>query len=75
MTAFAWYPPLPGTQLTGPVFSEVQTGVALKKGSPLAAQLVAAMNSMIEDGSYARILAHYNVPTVALPRASLNPAR
>jgi polar amino acid transport system substrate-binding protein len=74
MTAFAWYPPLPGTQLTGPTFSEVQTGVALKKGSPLAAQLVAGINSMIEDGSYARILAGYKVPTVALSSASLNPA-
>lgn len=74
MTAFAWYEPLPGTQLTGPTFSEVQTGVAVKKGSPLAAQLVAGLNAMIEDGSYARILAHYNVPTVALPTAALNPA-
>jgi polar amino acid transport system substrate-binding protein len=74
MTAFAWYAPLPGTQLTGPTFSEVQTGVAVKKGSPLGAQLVAGINSMIEDGSYARILARYNVPTVALPSASLNPA-
>jgi polar amino acid transport system substrate-binding protein len=75
MTAFAWYPPLPGTQLTGPTFSEVQTGVAVKKGSPLAARLVAGINSMIEDGSYARILAHYDVPSIALSTATVNPAR
>lgn len=75
MTAFAWYAPLPGTQLTGPTFSEVQTGVALRKGSPLGARLVAGLNAMIEDGSYGRILAGYNVPSVALSRASLNPAQ
>lgn len=74
LTAFAWCPPLPGTQLTGPSFSEVQTGVALRKGSPLSAQLIAGINSMIQDGSYARILQRYQVPTVALSSATLNPA-
>jgi hypothetical protein len=51
MTAFAWHEPLPGTQLTGPTFSEPQTGVVVKTGSRLAAQLVASINSMIGDGS------------------------
>ena len=75
ITAFSWYPALPGTQLSGPTFSRVQTGVALRKGSSLAPRLVVAMNELIADGTYAKILARYNVPGVALPSASLNPAR
>ena len=75
ITAFSWYPALPGTQLSGPTFSRVQTGVALRKGSSLGPRLVVAMNELIADGTYAKILARYNVPGVALPSASLNPAR
>ena len=75
MTVFSWYPALPGTQLSGPTFSRVQTGVALRKDSALGPRLVAAMNEIIADGTYAKILARYNVPSVALQRASLNPAR
>jgi polar amino acid transport system substrate-binding protein len=75
MTAFSWYPALPGTQLSGPTFSRVQTGVALRKGSSLAPRLVTAMNELIADGTYAKILARYDVPSVALSSASLNPAR
>ena len=75
ITAFSWYPALPGTQLAGPTFSRVQTGVALRKGSSLAPRLVMAMNELIADGTYAKILARYNVPSVALQSASLNPAR
>ena len=75
ITAFSWYPALPGTQLSGPTFSRVQTGVALRKGSSLGPRLVTAMNELIADGTYAKILARYNVPSVALPSASLNPAR
>jgi polar amino acid transport system substrate-binding protein len=75
ITAFSWYPALPGTQLSGPTFSRVQTGVALLKGSSLAPRLVMAMNDLIADGTYAKILARYNVSSVALQSASLNPAR
>jgi polar amino acid transport system substrate-binding protein len=75
ITAFSWYPALPGTQLSGPTFSRVQTGVVLRKGSSLAPRLVMAMNELIADGTYAKILARYNVPSVALQSASLNPAR
>jgi polar amino acid transport system substrate-binding protein len=75
ITTFSWYPALPGTQLSGPTFSRVQTGVVLHKGSSLAPRLVMAMNELIADGTYAKILARYNVPSVALQNASLNPAR
>ena len=75
ITAFSWYPALPGTQLSGPTFSHVQTGVALRKGSSLGPRLVMAMNELIADGTYAKILARYNVSSVALQSASLNPAR
>jgi polar amino acid transport system substrate-binding protein len=75
ITAFSWYPALPGTQLSGPTFSRVQTGVALRKGSSLAPRLVIAMNELIADGTYAKILARYSVSSVALQSASLNPAR
>lgn len=75
MTAFSWYPALPGTQLSGPTFSRVQTGVALRKGSPLGPRLVMALNEIIADGTYAKILARYDVSSVALQSASLNPAR
>jgi len=74
MTAFSWYPPLPGTRLGGPTFSDVQTGVAVRKGSPLGPRLVTAMNALIADGTYAKILARYGVPSVALQKAALNPA-
>jgi len=33
------------------------------------------MNEIIADGTYAKILARYNVSSVALQSASLNPAR
>jgi len=75
ITAFSWYPALPGTKLSGPTFSNVETGVALRKGSSLGPRLVKAMNEIIADGTYAKILARYNVPSVALQSASLNPAR
>ena len=75
ITAFSWYPALPGTRLSGPTFSNVQTGVALRKGSSLGPRLVMAMNELIADGAYAKILARYNVSSVALQSASLNPAR
>jgi polar amino acid transport system substrate-binding protein len=74
LTAFSWYPALPGTELGGPTFSNLQTGVAVRKASPLGPRLVAAMNEIIADGTYAKILSRYNVPSVALQHASLNPA-
>jgi polar amino acid transport system substrate-binding protein len=72
---FSWYPALPETRLTGPTFARVQTGAAVRKGSPLGPRLVTAMNELIADGTYAKILARYNVPSIALQTASLNPAR
>lgn len=48
--------------ITGPQYQKVQIGFAVLKGSELGPKLVAAVNELIADGTYAEIFADYDVP-------------
>ncbi|WP_299527719.1 ABC transporter substrate-binding protein [uncultured Streptomyces sp.] len=48
-------------------------GLALKKGSGLAEPLAQAVNHLIDDGTYARILKKWNLEAAAVPVSAVNP--
>lgn len=62
-----------GLKITGPSFAFQTEGLTLKKGSDLAEPLRDAMNAIIEDGTYASILAKYGVEDTAIEEAQINP--
>jgi polar amino acid transport system substrate-binding protein len=52
----------------------LDVGFGLKKGSPLAPALSAAVNKLIEDGVYARIIEKWELgDAAAVPRSEINP--
>lgn len=59
--------------LGGPSFDYVYIGIATKKGNGLAKSLAAAINVLIRNGTYHRILAKYGVQADAVARARVNP--
>jgi polar amino acid transport system substrate-binding protein len=58
-------------QVTGPVFAKEFGGYALKKGSPLVKPLAAAIDALIKDGTYNKILKKYGVPENAIKQAKI----
>jgi len=56
----------------GPSYYPTDYGIILLKGSPLEPALFAALQTIINNGTYAKILAKWHVSDAALPRAELN---
>ncbi len=54
-------------------YRRLDVGLAVKKGSPLAKPLQAAINKLIEDGTYARILRKWGTQGSAIPESRINP--
>ncbi|MGW0846649.1 ABC transporter substrate-binding protein [Streptomyces sp. NPDC002787] len=48
-------------------------GLAVKKGSPLAEPLKEAVNQLIEDGTYAKILKKWQLEPAAIEKSVVNP--
>lgn len=65
----------PDLKAIGPIFDTTYAGVPLKKGSEGAVFWQKAINSIIQDGTYAKILAKYGVEDVAIPESLINPAK
>lgn len=54
-------------------FHRLDVGFAFKKGSPLTKAFQAAVNELIENGSYARILKKWGTPASAIETSRINP--
>ncbi|WP_190824569.1 transporter substrate-binding domain-containing protein [Saccharopolyspora pogona] len=54
-------------------FRRLNVGFALDKGSPLAPALQAAVNKLIADGSYERIVRKWGVEASAIQTSETNP--
>lgn len=54
-------------------FRRLDVGFALPKSSPLAPALQAAVNKLIADGTYQRILTKWGTQPSAIPHSELNP--
>ncbi|MER6992199.1 ABC transporter substrate-binding protein [Saccharopolyspora hirsuta] len=54
-------------------FRRLDVGFALAKGSPLAPALQAAVNKLIEDGTYQRILQKWGIEPSAIERSEISP--
>ena len=63
---------IPNTKYLG-TFSTTPVGFATAKGSPIAPALVSAVNSLIKDGTYGKILAKWKVADSAITSSQLNP--
>lgn len=56
-----------------PMMAKVYNGIVVAKDSTkLADALTAALNARIADGSYADVLAKWDLPSLALPKAGIN---
>lgn len=60
-------------RLDGPKYNYVYIGIATKKGNGVAQALAKAINVLIANGTYHKILARYGVTDDAVPRALVNP--
>ncbi|MEU4038770.1 ABC transporter substrate-binding protein [Streptomyces collinus] len=54
-------------------YHRLDVGFAFKKGSPLTRAFRAAVNELIEDGAYARILKKWNTSASAIKASRINP--
>ena len=54
-------------------FHRLDVGFALKKGSKLAPALQAAVNGLIADGTYARILKKWDTTESAIGKSEISP--
>ncbi|GCB44956.1 ABC transporter substrate-binding protein [Streptomyces sp. NL15-2K] len=54
-------------------FHRLDVGFAFKKGSPLTKAFQAAVNELIEDGTYARILKKWGTSASAIETSRINP--
>jgi len=61
-------------ELAGPAFEVAPYGIAVNKGSKLAKAVQAALQSMIDDGSYLEILKKAGVESGAISKATINAA-
>ncbi|WP_107122781.1 ABC transporter substrate-binding protein [Streptomyces caeruleatus] len=55
-------------------FHRLDVGFAFKKGSPLTEAFQAAVNELIKDGAYARILTKWGTAASAIDTSRINPA-
>jgi len=60
-------------RLGGPKYNYVYIGIATKKGNGVAKALAKAINVLIANGSYHKILAKYGVTDDAVSKALVNP--
>ncbi|MDA8291191.1 MAG: transporter substrate-binding domain-containing protein [Actinomycetota bacterium] len=60
-------------RLGGPKYNYVYIGIATKKGNGVAPALAKAINVLIKNGTYHKILAKYGVTDDAVARALVNP--
>ncbi len=58
---------------TGPKFNYVIIGDATPKGNGMAQKLADAINRLIADGTYAKILAKYGASDLAITKSVINP--
>jgi polar amino acid transport system substrate-binding protein len=65
--------PAAGTTFLGE-FHRLDVGFAFKKGSELTPAFQAAVNRLIEDGTYARILKKWGTSASAIEESQINPA-
>ncbi|MGW4892199.1 ABC transporter substrate-binding protein [Kitasatospora sp. NPDC004240] len=61
-----------GTRFLGE-FKRLDVGFAFKKGSPLTPAFQAAVNRLIKDGTYERILRKWGVADSAVPESRISP--
>jgi polar amino acid transport system substrate-binding protein len=54
-------------------FKRLDVGFAFKKGSPLTPAFQAAVNKLIKDGSYQRILEKWGTQDSAIPESLISP--
>ncbi|MGW1591594.1 ABC transporter substrate-binding protein [Streptomyces sp. NPDC002386] len=64
--------PASGTAFVGE-YHRLDVGFAFKKGSPLTKAFQAAVNELIEDGTYARILRKWGTSASAIESSRINP--
>ncbi|MFF7140840.1 ABC transporter substrate-binding protein [Streptomyces nodosus] len=64
--------PASGTTFLGE-FHRLDVGFAFTKGSPLTKAFQAAVDELIEDGTYARILKKWGTSASAIERSEINP--
>ncbi|MGW2997856.1 transporter substrate-binding domain-containing protein, partial [Streptomyces sp. NPDC001193] len=55
-------------------YHRLDVGFAFKKGSPLTPALQAAVNELIKNGTYARILQKWGTTASAIDTSRINPA-
>jgi polar amino acid transport system substrate-binding protein len=60
-------------RLGGPTYNYVYIGIATKKGNGVAKSLAKAINVLIKNGTYHKILAKYGVTDDAVTQAKVNP--
>ena len=60
-------------RLSGPKYNYVYIGIATKKGNGVAQALAKAINVLIKNGTYHKILARYGVTDDAVTQALVNP--
>jgi polar amino acid transport system substrate-binding protein len=60
---------------SGVPFNAAVDGMAIVKGSPLVPVLQKAMQALMDNGTYKKILAHYGVQGSAITKATLNDAQ
>lgn len=61
-------------EAAGDSFESAPYGIAITKGSPLAKAIQAALQSMVDDGSYAAILNKWGVASGGIPTITINAA-
>ncbi|WP_035845749.1 ABC transporter substrate-binding protein [Kitasatospora azatica] len=64
--------PAAGTRFLGE-FHRLDVGFAFKKGTPLAPAFQAAVNQLIKDGTYQRILEKWGTTGSAVPQSQISP--
>ncbi|WP_033818792.1 ABC transporter substrate-binding protein [Kitasatospora sp. MBT63] len=64
--------PASGTRFLGE-FHRLDVGFAFKKGSPLTPAFQAAVNQLIKDGTYGRILQKWGTTDSAIPESLISP--
>jgi polar amino acid transport system substrate-binding protein len=60
-------------QVDGPKYQYVLIGIATKKGNGMAQSIADAINALIANGEYQKILAKYGVADAAVKKAEVNP--
>lgn len=60
-------------QVSGPRYAQSISGLAVRKGSGMAEPLAAAVNKMIENGTYTELFRKYNLLDARVQHSEVNP--